>query len=110
MQHLSAVISPVARAIGSRRVNGPSVLAVVVTATALLAQPLSAQEKYPNKPIKFVVAFLPGGITDIIARLIGEKLSDGSDRRSSSTTKVAPVVRSVPGSCRVRNPTVTPFS
>ena len=33
-----------------------------------------AQSAWPNKPIKYIVPFAPGGTTDILARMVGEKL------------------------------------
>jgi len=48
---------------------------ILPTATGLLPSPALAQADYPNKPIKIIVGFPPGQATDVIARMIGEKLS-----------------------------------
>lgn len=36
----------------------------------------SGAQAYPNRPIKFVVGSVPGGGTDVTARLVGQKLSE----------------------------------
>lgn len=40
-----------------------------------LASPLAAKESYPSRPIRLIVGFPPGGAADLMARLIGQRLS-----------------------------------
>ena len=51
---------------------------LVVSAIALAGFHLvaGAADAYPNKPINLIVGFPPGGGADIVARIIGQKLSD----------------------------------
>jgi tripartite-type tricarboxylate transporter receptor subunit TctC len=43
---------------------------------ALLSAPIVQAQAYPNKPIKIIVPYPPGGTSDILARAIGQKLTD----------------------------------
>ncbi len=40
------------------------------------AQTAPAKDAYPNKPIRFIVTYPPGGGNDIIARLLAQKMSE----------------------------------
>src|SRR5258708_40293466 len=35
-----------------------------------------AQSAYPNRPVRVIVPFAPGGVTDVVARLISGKISE----------------------------------
>ncbi len=54
-----------------RRLVGRIVFAVVAGVAAF---PALAQESYPNRPLKLVVPFPPGGLTDVLGRAVAERL------------------------------------
>jgi tripartite-type tricarboxylate transporter receptor subunit TctC len=49
----------------------------MAAATALLgAASLAAHADYPDKPIQMILSFPPGGATDILARAVGQKMTE----------------------------------
>src|SRR6202166_3315849 len=53
------------------------VLATLVTGLSVLLMPASvAAQDFPNKPIRLIVPFPAGGPNDIIARVIGQRMSE----------------------------------
>lgn len=55
-----------------------SVLALAVASTVALATPGAARAAadYPNRPVKWIVPYPPGGTTDVLARIVAQWLSD----------------------------------
>jgi len=58
--------------------NKNSVLYVFTVAAILAAGPAQAQSaaNYPNKAIRYIVGYTPGGTADMLARAVGQKLTE----------------------------------
>jgi tripartite-type tricarboxylate transporter receptor subunit TctC len=50
--------------------------AALLMSATVLTGPAAAQDNFPNRTITIVVAFAAGGTSDIIARLLGQKISE----------------------------------
>ena len=53
-------------------------VAAVAAGAAMLLWPVLAlgQTDYPNRPVKLIVGFAPGGSTDIVARIVAQRLGE----------------------------------
>jgi tripartite-type tricarboxylate transporter receptor subunit TctC len=57
--------------------------ALLAAALALGSSPAAAQQSvaaWPERPVKVIVGFTPGGPTDLVARLLAQKLSEASGK------------------------------
>jgi tripartite-type tricarboxylate transporter receptor subunit TctC len=50
-----------------------AIVAIAGILTCIVAQ---AQQPYPSKPLRMLIGFVPGGTTDVVARVIGPKLHE----------------------------------
>src|ERR1700740_3017847 len=60
--------------------NARKLLAVSLAAVSLLAA-CAAQAKYPDRSVRIVLPFAAGGVADITARIVAEKLGDKLGQR-----------------------------
>jgi tripartite-type tricarboxylate transporter receptor subunit TctC len=45
-------------------------------AALILAVPTFAQDAYPNRPVRLVVPYAPGGVSDITGRIVAQKMTE----------------------------------
>lgn len=53
-----------------------SIVRILIVCTALLVSGSAFAEQYPSKPVKIIIPFPAGGVTDIAGRLIAQRLSE----------------------------------
>jgi len=58
------------------------------TAVAAVIPSLASAQSYPARPVRIIVGFGPGGAADILARLIGQRLSE--QLRTTATRSMPP--------------------
>ena len=76
---------------------------VACTAVGFISVPVFAQSEFPNKSIRMVVGFTAGGISDVLARALGARLSAQTgqqvvidNRAGAGTTIAAEIVAKAP--------------
>ena len=62
-----------------------ALLALLLPLAGSHSNPTFAAESYPTKAIRLIVPFPPGGPADLLARIVGEKLSATFVQRSATS-------------------------
>ena len=63
----------------TRRFLSPAVVALALYACAVHAQ--QDARDFPNRPLRIITGYLPGGVSDTIARMMAEKMGERLGQR-----------------------------
>jgi len=70
------VVSKVPTMLHTPLMSGANAIHGVIVVGGLLIAATAGAQTWPQKPVRFIVPFPPGGATDISARLLGQELQD----------------------------------
>jgi len=91
----------------TRSRTGRSLAAALALGLSLGFPAGAAAQSYPQKPIHLVVPFAAGGITDVLARALGSRLTEAFGQQTVTENKRAPTARSAPNTSPNPRPTAT---
>src|SRR5439155_591676 len=61
--------------------RGASIARIIVFAALLLMPQLACAQNYPNRPVRLILPFGAGGVADVTARIVTEKLGEKLGQR-----------------------------
>ena len=88
-----------------------AIAAVVATLGIVAIAPAAHAQAYPSKPIKMIVPFPAGGTTDIVARLVAQRMSESMgqpvtvENRAGAGGAIGADAEELPDGMTIRGPT-----
>jgi len=64
-----------------RRLGGIGIAVAALTLSFVATQDAHAQGDFPNRPVRIILAYGPGGVSDIVSRLLAEHLQKSMGQR-----------------------------
>ena len=83
---------------------------VLLAAAFVCVAPVCLAQSFPDKPVRFVIGFTPGGPSDILARALGQKLAERWGQQVVIENRPGAGGNSRPKRWRRARPTATPGS
>jgi len=64
-----------------RNESSVAIVAAIISASFVFAAPVHSADRYPERPVRWIVPFAPGASNDITARLFAQKLSESTGQQ-----------------------------
>ena len=78
-----------------------------IAGLVMLACGTAWSQAYPSKPVRVVIVFAPGGATDVVGRLVFQKVGEQMNQQFLIDNRAGRAAPSAPPSWRRARPTAT---